>query len=34
LISASLMFQNIGSQHIFEYLVDSLSLGIRLRVLS
>jgi hypothetical protein len=26
-----LMFQNIGSQHIFEYLVDSLSLAIRLR---
>jgi hypothetical protein len=27
------LFQNTGSQHIFEYLVDSLSLAIRLWVI-
>jgi hypothetical protein len=27
------MFQNTSSQHIFEYLVDSLILAIRLRVI-
>jgi hypothetical protein len=27
------MFQNTGSQHIFKYLIDSLSLAIRLWVI-
>jgi hypothetical protein len=33
MIPTSLMFQNIGSKHIFKYLVDSLTLAIRLQVI-
>jgi hypothetical protein len=33
LVPTSLVFHDAGSQHIFEYLVDSLSLAIRLWVI-